>query len=397
MSFPAPTTGLGVAAKILVAGNVEVGVPAGKTTVPGYNNVVLSLSGNNGQTTFQLDPQVVDVANVPVVPGTSYALTQVAASSGPEQLTVSAVAASSGGTAVYTVTSGGTTNQWVGYSFTVAGFSDSTNNGDFVATASSSTTLTLENPFAQAETHAATATSNEGVAVYTGTIVETANSLIGKTFVVAGFSDTNNNGTFIATANNGTTTITLANPNTTAQSGQTATAKEQEAEWTDAVASVATGTGVYTGTFPEYASFPIGGRVTITGFVTNPANNGTFIISAATVSTLTTSNTASVSESASATAKIAPSQTLTYFSDGTAQLSGYSATGPNTNLSTRVPVVSVSANGLITAGALGESVVEVSFPAYANKIGATGALAPNPMAGLPLMKIYAEVNVTVVS
>src|ERR1700677_1371832 len=112
MSFPAPTTGLGVAARILVAGNQEVGVPSGKYEVPGYNNVVLSVSGANGPETFQLNPSVVDVSNTPIALGTKYTLASVAASTGGAGILVaSAVAASSDGEAVYTVASGGTTNE----------------------------------------------------------------------------------------------------------------------------------------------------------------------------------------------------------------------------------------------------------------------------------------------
>jgi len=393
MSFPAPTTGIGVAAKLNVAGNTNS--PSGKQFVPGYNKVVLSLSGANGPTTFQLNPEVVDVHNTSVTPGTSYALTAVAASSGPGQLAVSAVAASSGNQAAYTVASGGTTNEWVGFSFIVAGFSNAQNNGTFICIASSSTTLTLRNSNAVAETVSATATSDEGAAVYTGTIVEVANSLVGKTFVVAGFTDANNNGTFIATANNGTTTITLQNANTTAQSGQTATAKEQETSWSDAVASVASSTGVYTGTFPEFAQFPIGGKVTITGFVTNAVNNGTFTIVSATSTLLTTNNTASIAETASATAVIDPTSTLTYFVDGTKNYNPTVATGPVPSGDTTVAVATVSANGLITASAQGGTVVEVSYPVFNNISGATGALSPNPMHGLPLGKIYADITVEV--
>jgi hypothetical protein len=58
MSYPSPTTGLGVAAKILVAGTENSG-----DTTPGYNDVVLSLSGDNGAESFQLDPQIVDAGN----------------------------------------------------------------------------------------------------------------------------------------------------------------------------------------------------------------------------------------------------------------------------------------------------------------------------------------------
>jgi hypothetical protein len=75
-------------------------------------------------------------------------------------LTLTAVAASSGGTAVYTGTiTGGTTPNYVGLTFVIAGFVNAVNNGTFVCTACSTTTLTLSNAFAIAETHAGTATS----------------------------------------------------------------------------------------------------------------------------------------------------------------------------------------------------------------------------------------------
>jgi hypothetical protein len=395
MSFPAPTTGLGVAAKINVAGNVNA--PSGKSQVPGYNNVVLSLSGANGPTTFQLNPQIVDVKNNIVDFGTTYTLSSVAVSSGPDSLVLSAVAAPSGGTAVYTGTiTGGGSNAWVGYSFTVAGFQNATNNGTYICVASTTTTLTLENAFTIAETHAGTAASVEGVAVYTGTIVETANSLVGKTFTVLGFTNAANNGTFIATANNGTTTITLANPDTIVES-HAATAQEQEAQWVDAITSVASATGVYTGTFPEYASFPVGGKVTIAGFVTNAVNNGTFTIVSATSTTLTTNNTASIAETHAATATVTPGQVLTYFVDGAKSYNPQFATGPIPVGTVGKTVATVSASGLLTAGAEGGSVVEVSYPVFNNNSGTTGAIGSNPMANLPLGKIYAEVNVTVLA
>ena len=395
MSFPAPTTGIGVAAKVLVAGNDYVGVPSGKQQVPGYNNVVLSLSGANGPTTFQLNPEITDVKGTPISAGTAYTLTAVAASSAPGILQVSAVANASDGEAVYTVASGGTANEWVGFSFVVAGFSLAQNNGTFVALASSSTTLTLQNPDATAQTEAATATSDEGTAVYTGTITETASSLVGKTFVVAGFvTNPTNNGVFIATANNGSTTLTLANAAAVAET-HAATATEQEAEWTDAISAVATGTGVYTGTFPEFASFPVGAPVTISGFVTNAVNNGTFKVVSATATTLTTTNTASIAETHAATAQVNVFNTFTYFVDGTKNYNPTFATGPVPNGTPTVAVFTCSANGLLTASALGGGVVEVSFPVFSNQSGDTGAIAPNPMAGLPLGKIYADVSVQV--
>lgn len=389
MSFPAPTTGIGVAAKILVSGNVNIGQ---KRFVPGYNDVILSLSGANGPTTFQLNPDVADVANTPLALGTAYTLASVAVSSGPGALVLTAVAPS-GNTMIATGTiTGGGSNAWAGYSFTIAGFQNGINNGTFVCLASTTTTITLQHENSIAETHAATATSVEGVAVYTGTVAETANSLVGKTFVVAGFDLAANNGVFICTANNGSTTLTLANPDAVVDT-HAATATQQEAEWVDVITSVASGTGVYTGTFPEFASFPVGAPVTISGFVTSVVNNGTFTVVSATATTLTTSNTASVSETHAAVAAVNPYYTLTYFVDGTANRNPNPATGvPSGN---PVGVATISSSGLITAVAEGGTVVEVSYPVFNNKSGLTGAKSPNPMAGLPLSKIYAEVNVRV--
>jgi len=65
------------------------------------------------------------------------------------------VDASIGSTAVY---HGTFATGLAGYYFTVAGFVGANNNGFFLCTASSATTLTLANPIATLETHAATAT-----------------------------------------------------------------------------------------------------------------------------------------------------------------------------------------------------------------------------------------------
>jgi hypothetical protein len=76
-------------------------------------------------------------------------------------LTLSAAAAASGGTTVYTGTiTGGGTNAFAGVTFVVAGFTTAANNGTFLCTASSTTTLTLANTAGAAETHAGTATPN---------------------------------------------------------------------------------------------------------------------------------------------------------------------------------------------------------------------------------------------
>jgi len=389
-SYPTQTTGLGVAAKIAVQGNL------GTSTIPGKNNVVLSVGGANGQTSFQLNPQVQDASGAEYNPGTAFVLTSVGTSS-PGALTLSAVAASVNGTAVYTgtITSGGS-NAFVGLLFTVAGFVGANNNGVFVATASTTTTLTLANVAATAESASATATSEEGVAVYTGTIGVKANSLVGQTFTVAGFVTTpSNNGTFICTANNGSTTITLEN-NFAVSETHAATATSQETNENVFVissgASTSGGVTVYTGTIGVAASSLVGKTFVVTGFVTTPANNGTFVATANNGSTtLTLANTAAVAETHAATATGQPVQAeLTYLVYPAKTLTGntYQPSGTATAIAT------VSASGVVTAVAPGNVEVEVSYPTFSNAIGAIVS-SGNPMNGLPIMKIYATVNVQV--
>lgn len=63
------------------------------------------------------------------------------------------------GSGAYTGTfSGGASNAYAGLVFTVTGFTINANNGTWVATGSSATTLTLANSASVSETHAATAT-----------------------------------------------------------------------------------------------------------------------------------------------------------------------------------------------------------------------------------------------
>lgn len=144
MAFsPLPTSGVGVAAQIKVQGNATP-----LSTKAGYNNVTLSLSATGFPATFQLNPQLLDAAGTPVPAGTPLVLT--------------AVANASAGASVYTGTiTGGAANALAGKTFVVAGFVTAANNGSFIATASSATTLTLQNGAGVAETHAATATSEE--------------------------------------------------------------------------------------------------------------------------------------------------------------------------------------------------------------------------------------------
>lgn len=71
---------------------------------------------------------------------------------------LNSVATHSGATTVYTGTiTGGGSNAFAGFYFVVVGFSTAANNGTFVCTASSATTLTLSNGAGAAETKSATA------------------------------------------------------------------------------------------------------------------------------------------------------------------------------------------------------------------------------------------------
>jgi hypothetical protein len=315
MSIPSQTTGLGVAAKIVSQGNVTPPGQEAKATVNGYNKIKLSLSGTNGPTTFQLNPQIQDAAGNVITPGTVFTLTAVAAGSAPV-LTLTAVAAASGNTAVYTGTiTGGGSNAFQGHGFIIAGFTNASNNGSFICTASTTTTLTLVNEFTVAETHAATAQDEQGTAVYTGTITAGGSDAFkGQTFVVAGFATASNNGTFIATASS-TTTLTLENP-----------------------------------------------------------------------------NAASETHAGTATSEESGTNALTFVAYGFKTLSGntYQPSGSNT------AVVTVSSSGLITAVAEGGSVVETAYPTFNNSVGNVVS-SGNVMNGLPINKIYAENSVTVVA
>jgi len=173
MSYPSPTTGLGVAAKIAVEGN------QGSSTTPGYNDVILSVTGGtyDGVTyaeTFQLNPNLEDAAGNEIDPGTAFVLTSVASSSG--------------NTAVYTGTiTGGGTNNFKGQTFEVAGFvTHTSNNGTFICTANDTTTLTLENASAISETHAATATSQEAGTNELTYVAYPAKTLTGNTYQPSG-------------------------------------------------------------------------------------------------------------------------------------------------------------------------------------------------------------------
>lgn len=292
------TDGLGVAAKIAVAGNVNAGV-----VTPGYNNVVLSLTAAGGYPeTYQLDPNLEDASGNELALGTVYAL-------------------SSAGT---------------------------------------------------------------GNGVYAGTFPDGGSSgLVGTQVVVAGFSTAENNGTFSVSASS-TTSITTNNSSSVAET-KAATAKQQFI-LTGTTGAASGGATVYIGVFPNGATNALAGKTyTVTGFVAPyTASNGTYICTASSTTRLTLENANGVAVTAAALATLQDqSNSLTYVSYSPA-------------------AATVSSKGLLTAVAEGESVVEVSYPAFDNSApaivstGQTGGVT-NPMNGLPSNKIYAEVNVQVVA
>lgn len=133
MSYPASTSGIGVAAKVAVDAST----------------LTLSLGGS---TTHQIVAQVQDAAGT-ITPG-------------PTALVLTAAANASGGATVYTGTiTGGGSNALAGKTFVVAGFATGANNGTFICTASGTTTITLDNAAGVAETHAGTATE-EGASAF---------------------------------------------------------------------------------------------------------------------------------------------------------------------------------------------------------------------------------------
>lgn len=156
-------------------------------------NVVLSLSGT---TTHQITATVQDALGNPV-----------------GQLTLTAAAAASGGSTVYTGTvTGGASSALAGFTFVIAGFvTNAVNNGTFACTASSATTLTLSNPAGIAETHAATATPQGFVTATTFTYDNSGeqNLVSGTTF--AQVATVSGSGLITAGAK-GQTTIEVAYP-----------------------------------------------------------------------------------------------------------------------------------------------------------------------------------------
>ena len=136
------------------------------------------------------------------------------------------------GSATYTDTGaacsfgGGAGNAYAGTTFVVSGFQHAANNGTFLCTASSASTLTLSNASAVTETLSVALTLTQATpitgsvlsptapfadaTVYTGTITGGAgNFYAGQQFTVTGFTNAGNNGTYYCLESTATT-LTLS-------------------------------------------------------------------------------------------------------------------------------------------------------------------------------------------
>lgn len=155
---------------------------------------------------------------------------------------------------------------------------------------------------------------------------------------------------------------------------------------TQAITSVAAGTGVYAGTFTGGAANAfVGLAVTIAGF-TNAANNGTFMVTASTATSLTVNNSASVLETHAATAAYIVG-TVLYKSYNNPNAGTPSWYKPSPFTGYTGDIVSVSSTGLITGLAVGQAIVEVSVPVFDNSLASAFGLAGGA--------IYTQVVVTV--
>ena len=180
----------------------------------GSGNALGYLQGLNDW--FPASPTISDAS------GDSVAVTSVTET--VTTYTLSSVAASVGTTAVYTGTGLPSVGAAVGYYFQIAGFTNASNNGYFLCTANTTTTLTLANASAVLETHAATATD------YVVSLVTASNNfVVGDSVALAGIvTETWLNGQTTAVVTSGSTftindpTKNASSSGPTAQTGATA-------------------------------------------------------------------------------------------------------------------------------------------------------------------------------
>jgi hypothetical protein len=116
------------------------------------------------------------------------------AASGTSPLTLTAAANASGGNTAYTGTiTGGGSNALVGDIYNITGFTNNANDGMFTVTASTTTTLTLNNSIGVAETHAGIATG-----LWKTSITTTASNpfVVGEHVGITGLTNSSDSGCF---------------------------------------------------------------------------------------------------------------------------------------------------------------------------------------------------------
>jgi hypothetical protein len=132
-------------------GNLQQVAKPGKSgaTAPSWSNSLHALTTDGTVTWIMIQT----AGSLAWQPNTSYNTTQV--------LTLTSVSAASGGSTIYNGSlPNTTTNAYVGLVFVVSGFNNAENNGTFVCSASTASSLTLSNTSAVAETTQGQATSN---------------------------------------------------------------------------------------------------------------------------------------------------------------------------------------------------------------------------------------------
>jgi hypothetical protein len=105
---------------------------------------------------------------------------------------------------------GGASNAYVGYVFTITGFATGTNNGTFICTASTATQLTLNNPNATSQSASATATSSSANGAFffnaqlTGSAID---GYAGLSLITTGFTVGADNATVTITHSHNTNSL----------------------------------------------------------------------------------------------------------------------------------------------------------------------------------------------
>lgn len=152
----------------------------------------------------------------------------------------------------------------------------------------------------------------------------------------------------------------------------------------------------YNGTFTGGGAGAFNGKqVKILGFVTNPTNNGTFVITASTATTLVVTTVAQVNETASATASVFGVSTATYTGTATGSPAAgqlISVTG-FTNASNNINNTAVSSSSPTTLVVLFAGQIAETHVASANIQSA--ALAPTAKTRIGEFKTNLSVTATV--